>query len=85
MSKHLSNGLLFMGFAAVVGTVIAGVIWLYLKIANVGVTLIWHIIPEHLNVHGYTIIVCLIGGGCGKWRYVIADRRTECDGRPPAP
>ena len=62
LDKPLSNGLLFMSFAAVVGTVIAGVIWLYLKIANVGVTLIWHVIPEHLNVHGYTLIVCLIGG-----------------------
>ena len=62
MNQHLDNGLLFMEFAAVVGAVIAGVIWLYLKIANVGVTLIWHVIPAHLNVPCYTIIVCLIGG-----------------------
>lgn len=54
--------MLFMGFAAVIGAVIAGVIWLYLKIANVGVTLIWQVIPQHLDVRGYTIIVCLIGG-----------------------
>ena len=62
MNKHLSNGLLFMGFSAVMGAAIATVIWLYLKIANVGVTLIWSVIPEHLNVPAYTVFVCVIGG-----------------------
>lgn len=85
MSKHLSNGCLFLGFAAIVGTVIAGVIWLYLKIANVGVTFIWSFIPTHFHVPGYTIIVCLIGGlavgmfnrVCGHYPQSMQDAISE--------
>lgn len=51
-----------IGFAAVVGVVIAILIWLYLKISNLGITMIWEIIPEHLNIEYYTLTVCLVGG-----------------------
>ena len=62
MKKHMSNWALFSCFAALVGVMIAGIVWIYLKIANVGITVIWDIIPQHIDSKFYTIIMCLIGG-----------------------
>ena len=64
MNQHLDNGLLFMEFAAVVGAVIAGVIWLYLKIANLGVTIIWDMIPAVCGPQRL-YAVCLHHRRCG--------------------
>ncbi|MEI3340590.1 MAG: hypothetical protein V8R80_12195 [Eubacterium sp.] len=55
MKKQMSNWSLFSCFAAVTGTVIAALVWLYLKVANVGVTIIWDMIPKYVDVKGYTI------------------------------
>jgi len=49
-------------FAAVTGVVIAVLVWLYLKLANAGITVIWEIIPSHMEIEHYTLIMCLIGG-----------------------
>lgn len=62
MKKQMSNWMLFLCFAAVTGASIAAVVWLYLKIANVGITIIWDMIPEYIESEHYTIIMCLIGG-----------------------
>lgn len=62
MKKHMSNWALFSCFAALVGVMIAGIVWIYLKIANVGITVIWDIIPQHIDSKFYTIIMCLVGG-----------------------
>ena len=45
MRKQMSNSGLFLCFTALTGGVIAGLVWLYLKIANVGITVIWEMIP----------------------------------------
>lgn len=63
--KHASNWIVFLSFSAVVGVFVALIVWLYLKIANVGVTVIWETIPDHfyrINETAYTIILCLAGG-----------------------
>lgn len=62
MKKQMSNWMLFLCFSALTGAVIALVIWLYLKIANVGITVIWDMVPKYINSQHYTIIMCLIGG-----------------------
>ena len=49
-------------FCAAVGGVIALIVWLYLKIANLGVTIIWDMIPRYVDHKGYTLFVCIIGG-----------------------
>ena len=41
MRKQMSNSGLFLCFTALTGAVIAGLVWLYLKIANVVITVIW--------------------------------------------
>lgn len=62
MKQRMSNWLLFTCFAAVTGGVIALLIWLYLKVANVGVTVIWEIVPAYVDSKYYTILLCLTGG-----------------------
>lgn len=62
MKKRMSNGMLFFCFAALTGVLIAVVIWLYLKIANVGITLIWDMVPQYIDFEHYTLVMCLAGG-----------------------
>ncbi|MCD8299629.1 MAG: chloride channel protein [Clostridiales bacterium] len=49
-------------FAIIIGAIIGALIWLYLKGSNVGITLIWDIIPEFFAIKHYTIVMCIIGG-----------------------
>ncbi|MCI6537231.1 MAG: chloride channel protein [Lachnospiraceae bacterium] len=58
----MSNRNLFLYFTALTGAVIAGLVWLYLKVANVGITVIWEMIPAYIDSHYYTILMCLVGG-----------------------
>lgn len=62
MKKQMSNSSLFLCFTALTGAVIAGLVWLYLKIANVGITVIWEMIPAYIDSWYYTILMCLAGG-----------------------
>lgn len=62
MKKHMNSRILFLAFAVLTGAVIAVIIWLFLKISNVGITVIWKIIPEAVPFEHYTIVMCMIGG-----------------------
>lgn len=62
MKKQMSSWSLFICFAAITGAVIALLVWLYLKIANVGITILWRMIPGYLNSRCYTILMCVFGG-----------------------
>lgn len=62
MKEQMSNRNLFLYFTALTGAVIAGLVWLYLKVANVGITVIWEMIPAYIDSHYYTILMCLVGG-----------------------
>ncbi|MCC8029762.1 MAG: chloride channel protein [Lachnospiraceae bacterium] len=62
MKRQKSHRMLELCFAAVTGIVIAVLVWLYLKLANAGISLIWEIIPSHMNIRYYTLIMCLAGG-----------------------
>ena len=45
MKEQMSNRTLFLYFTSLTGAVIAGIVWLYLKVANVGITVIWEMVP----------------------------------------
>lgn len=62
MSKHVNNGFLFLSFAALTGSCIAVIIWLFLKVCNIGVSVVWDYIPTHVTTPFYTVLVCLVGG-----------------------
>ncbi len=57
------NTLLFMIFAAFLGTIVGTIIWTILRIMSLGIEFIWEYLPEHFeNRMVYTIVVCVIGG-----------------------
>ncbi len=60
--KKTSNWMLMLLFSAVTGVMIAAIVWLYLKVANIGITFIWDMIPSYMNFQHYTLIMCLVGG-----------------------
>ena len=41
---------------------VAGIVWLYLKVANVGITVIWEMVPVYIDSKYYTVLMCLGGG-----------------------
>ena len=81
MRKHVTNGSLFLMFAALTGSLIAVYIWLFLKVANVGITVIWEWIPKVVTTRLYTIGMCVFGGVivgiyrkyCGNYPESMAD------------
>ena len=60
--KKGKSGFVFMIFSLAVGGVIGGIIWAFLKAMHLLIELIWHKLPEAVNVPYYTILVCLVGG-----------------------
>lgn len=56
------NRLIFTIFSAVVGAVIGGIIWAFMRVMHLLIELIWDYIPSNIHIPGYTIIICLIGG-----------------------
>ena len=49
-------------YALIIGIAIGIIIWLFLKIVNVSIDIIWHKIPSIVNIPFYTLIVCTTGG-----------------------
>ncbi len=76
MRKRKSNWGLFIAFAAITGALIAIIVWLFLKISNVGITIIWDIIPDAISFKYYTIVMCLVGG------LIIGIFHQVCGGYP---
>ena len=51
-----------MFYALVIGSIIGLIVFAFLKIMNLGIELLWNIIPSNINIPFYTIIVCALGG-----------------------
>ena len=62
MKRYINNATLIFVFAAVIGVLGGGFAYGYLKIANVGITIIWDWIPGMLDTKFYTLGMCLVGG-----------------------
>lgn len=63
MIKYKKNLFLYVLLAAVLGGAAGTIIWALLRIMNLGIELVWHIMPEAMgNDAAYTIAVCLLGG-----------------------
>ena len=61
--KYKKNLFLYVLLSAVLGALAGGLVWLLLKIMNLGIELVWHIIPAQTGHEViYTIVVCLLGG-----------------------
>lgn len=65
MIIYKRNVFLYVSLAVVLGASAGVVVWVLLKIMNLGIELIWKIIPEYatgVSYSVYTIAVCLLGG-----------------------
>lgn len=62
MKKRMNHWMLFLCFAALTGALIAVWVWIYLRITNLGITVLWDMVPEYIDFKYYTIVMCLVGG-----------------------
>ena len=49
-------------FSVAVGSIIGAVVWGFMRVMHLLVTLLWDYIPNSIHIPGYTVILCLIGG-----------------------
>lgn len=67
-AKILSFGLL----AFILGAAAGAVVWIILKVMNVGIDLLWEFLPEKLGMENciiYNLVICLAGGVViGMWQ-----------------
>ena len=62
MKEKLIKRGAYLLFCAVLGAVIALVVWVFLQVMGLGIDLLWHTIPQKLNFPLYTVLLCLLGG-----------------------
>ena len=61
--KYRKNLFLYVLLAAALGAASGAIVWVLLRIMNLGIDLVWHTIPEYIgNDVAYTVGVCLLGG-----------------------
>ncbi|MCH5266471.1 MAG: chloride channel protein [Lachnospiraceae bacterium] len=56
------NRFVFIIFCMVIGAIIGGIIWAFMRVMHLLIELLWHYIPSVVNIPFYTIILCLAGG-----------------------
>lgn len=55
-----------------IGMIFAVIVWLFMKLMNIGTAFLWNYLPGKFDLKAYPIIICLIGGlilGLIKTRY----------------
>lgn len=62
MKTKAKNQMLFFLFAAAVGVMFSAIIWAFLKVMQLGLTLFWDILPGVVSFAYYPIVLCLLGG-----------------------
>ncbi len=58
---QLKNKLLGMLYTVLLGAVTGLIIWTFLKVMNLGITLLWKTVPAYIQFPFYTLVVCLVG------------------------
>lgn len=72
--------LLFLLYSVLLGGVVGAIVFVFLRIMNLGITLLWHTIPEKTNIPFYTLIVCTLGGLLiGLWKKRFGDYPEELE------
>lgn len=63
MKKHtIANNFLYYLFCGFSGAVVSLIVWLFLKLMNYGIHLLWNVVPSNIDFKFYTLIVCTVGG-----------------------
>ena len=63
-SKKYINLMKLTVFCLVVGAVVGGIIWTFLKVMSIGMGFLWETLPQQIGIPilTYTIAVCTLGG-----------------------
>lgn len=63
MKKHtIANNFLYYLFCGFSGAVVSLIVWLFLRLMNYGIHLLWNVVPSNIDFKFYTLIVCTVGG-----------------------
>lgn len=62
MTKNLHKKIIYLLFCGALGAVIAAVVWVFLKLMETGIQLLWVTLPARLDWPFYTLALCLLGG-----------------------
>lgn len=62
MKTKLKNSLLFLLFAFIIGACAGLFIWIFLRLMNLCINLLWNVIPNYISIPFYTLILCTLGG-----------------------
>ena len=60
MKAKTNNQLLFLLFSAAVGGVFSVIIWAFLKVMQLGITLLWEIVPQSVPIPSALYTLSLI-------------------------
>lgn len=72
--KKVKNNVLFLLYTVILGAIVGAIIWVFIRIMNLGIEFIWDFAPSHLNFPLYTLCVCVIGGLLiGIWKKKFGD------------
>ena len=67
--KKLKNNALFLLYTVLLGAIVGGIIWAFLRVMNLGIEFIWDYAPSKLGFPFYTVLVCAVGGLLtGLWK-----------------
>ena len=74
----IKNTFLFILYTAILGAIVGVIIWIFLRIMNLGINLIWEKVPSALNFPLYTLLLCTFGGILiGFWKRKFGDYPEE--------
>lgn len=76
--KKVKNNLLFLLYTVILGSIVGAIIWVFIRIMNLGIEFIWDFVPSQLNFPLYTLYICLFGGlFIGLWKKKFGDYPEE--------
>lgn len=76
--KKLKNNTLFLLYTVILGAIVGSIIWAFLRVMNLGITLLWDTIPSRIEFPYYTLCVCTVGGLLiGLWKHKFGDYPEE--------
>lgn len=76
--KQFKNNCLFLLYTILLGAIVGAIVWGFLRVMNLGITLIWDTIPSQIEFPYYTLCVCTVGGVLiGLWKRKFGDYPEE--------
>lgn len=76
--NKIKNNALFLLYTVILGAIVGAIIWVFLRLMNLGIDFIWDFVPSKLDFPLYTILVCTVGGLLtGLWKKKFGDTPEE--------